>query len=119
MSPLVLVDAENVRRSTWPNVTREGLVELCAAWAKSNELDVVVVFDGPPPELEPRPRVRPVGTAGGETADEWIVREARALSERGESYWLVTSDRELRTLAGRDAEKTIGGGSFLRELQPS
>jgi len=112
----VLVDAENVRRSKWPNVPRERLVELCAAWAESNECDVVVVFDGSPPALEARARVRVVGTANGETADEWLVREARALVDRGDPFWLVTSDRELRSLAGPLAEKTIGGGSFLREL---
>jgi predicted RNA-binding protein with PIN domain len=116
VNPIVLVDAENVRRSTWPNVTRERLVELCAAWAEENGGDVLVVYDGPPPDVEPQGRVRVVGTSGGETADEWIVREARALAERGMSFRLVTSDRELRALAGSHAEETVGGGSFLREL---
>ena len=31
-------------------------------------------------------------------------------------YWLVTSDRELRELAGRGAERVIGGGTFANEL---
>jgi hypothetical protein len=47
-----------------------------------------------------------------ETADEWLIREAA----HHMPYWLVTSDRELRALAGRDAERVIGGGSFAREL---
>jgi hypothetical protein len=47
-----------------------------------------------------------------ETADEWLIREA----SRFEPYWLVTSDRELRDLAGSSAERLIGGGSFAREL---
>jgi len=47
-----------------------------------------------------------------ETADEWIVREAPAHAP----YWLVTSDRELRELAGPGAARVIGGGSFAREL---
>jgi predicted RNA-binding protein with PIN domain len=114
--PVVLVDAENVRRSKWPNVSRDRLVELCDAWAESNGRELVVVFDGPPPATAPSDRVRLVGAAPGETADEWLVREARALSERVERFWLVTSDRELRDLAGPYAQRTIGGGSFLREL---
>ena len=47
-----------------------------------------------------------------ETADEWLIREA----SRFAPYWLVTSDRELRELAGGEAERVIGGGSFAREL---
>jgi len=37
---LVLVDAENVRRSQWPNISEEELVELVREWAKrAAELD--------------------------------------------------------------------------------
>ena len=43
-----------------------------------------------------------------ETADEWLIREAPGFAP----YWLVTSDRELRELAGGGAERVIGGGSF-------
>ena len=67
----------------------------------------LVVFDGRAPvEADDV-----VGT-GGEIADDWIAREARSHAP----YWLVTSDRELRERAGRDAERVIGGGSFAREL---
>jgi hypothetical protein len=65
-----------------------------------------VVFDGDAP-------AGAVGT-GGESADDWIARRARELDG---SYWLVTSDRELRERAGRRAERMIGGGAFLRELR--
>ena len=54
-----------------------------------------------------------VGTKG-ESADDWLAREASAYGERGESFWLVTSDRELRRRAGSGAEKLVGGGSFAR-----
>lgn len=47
-----------------------------------------------------------------ETADEWLIREAARFAP----YWLVTSDRELRELAGPGAERVIGGGSFAKEL---
>ncbi|HYZ79138.1 MAG TPA: hypothetical protein VE596_17360 [Gaiellaceae bacterium] len=91
----VVVDAENVRRSVWPNVSRERLVELVHRWAEERGYDHLVVFEGE-----------------DESADDRIVREA----ERLDRYWLVTSDRELRRRAGDAAERVIGGGSFIREL---
>jgi hypothetical protein len=42
----VLVDANNVRRSVWPNVSGEELVERCRAWARAHGYEVVPVFDG-------------------------------------------------------------------------
>jgi hypothetical protein len=95
--PIVLVDAENVRRSAWPNVSREELVRLVDHWARREGVEARVVFEGT------------------ETADDRIAREAREL----DSYWLVTSDRGLRERAGARAERVIGGGSFLRQLRRS
>jgi hypothetical protein len=106
---VVLVDGENVRRSTWPNVGREALVGLCRDWAAREGLDLRLVFDGDAPSG--------AVPSGSESADDRIARDATELADRGEPYWLVTSDRELRARAGRPAERTIGGGSFLRELQ--
>jgi hypothetical protein len=102
---VVLVDARNVLRSRWPNVPEEELVDAVRTWAEREGLDPVIVFDGRAPDGG-------VGTVG-ETADDWIAREARALAE---AYWLVTSDRGLRERAGGGAERTIGGGAFLKEL---
>ena len=91
----VVVDAENVRRSIWPNVSGERLVELVRRWADERGYDYRVVFEG-----------------DDESADDRIVREVAGLDR----YWLVTSDRELRRRAGEHAERIIGGGSFVREL---
>ncbi|HXH96481.1 MAG TPA: hypothetical protein VNH40_04655 [Gaiellaceae bacterium] len=99
----VLVDAENVRRSRWPNLTREELVERCRDWAASERLAVLVVFDGPPPE-EASDLV-----AGVPSADGWLTAHAAEYTP----YWLVTSDRELRRRAGAQAERIVGGGAFL------
>jgi hypothetical protein len=110
----VLVDAENVRRSVWPNLTKAELCQRTAAWAERMGLTPVVVFDGPPPDCDANIEV--VGTKG-ESADDWLAREATAYGVRGESFWLVTSDRELRRRAGSGAERLVGGGSFARELQ--
>jgi predicted RNA-binding protein with PIN domain len=107
---IVLVDAPNVRRSLWPNLSPERLVELLARWAEAEGAAAIAVFDGPAPE--PVDGVEVVGT-GAESADDWITRKAAELSE---PYILVTSDRELRERAGGNAERIVGGGAFAREL---
>ena len=107
---LVIVDAENVRRSTWPNVPAGRLVELLDAWAAANDAEVLAVFDGRAPAGAAR--VDAIGTAS-ESADDWITRRVGDLDQ---PYVLVTSDRELRARAGARAAKIVGGGSFLREL---
>jgi predicted RNA-binding protein with PIN domain len=117
---VVLVDAENVRRSQWPNLSKSELVERCRAWAAAKGLNALVVFDGSPPdggtaEHDVDDRVAVAGS-GAESADDWLVRRAGELHDEGVSFWLVTSDRALRAEAGRHAEWSIGGGSFLQEL---
>jgi predicted RNA-binding protein with PIN domain len=92
----VLVDGENVRRSVWPNLSREELAELAEAWGAANGHDVVVVWEG------------------AETADDQIAREVTELEP---PIWVVTSDRELRRRVDPYAERVVGGGSFARELQ--
>ena len=112
----VLIDARNVLRSQWPNVPEDELVERCRAWAGRHGHDLVLVFDGAAPgevvgaELLDE-RMTLVGS-GRESADDWLAREAASYP----GAWLVTSDRELRARAGRDAARIVGGGSFLQEL---
>jgi predicted RNA-binding protein with PIN domain len=107
---IVLVDAPNVRRSLWPNLSPERLVELLARWAAAEGVEAIAVFDGPAPDAIAGVEV--VGT-GRESADDWIARRAAELDE---PYVLVTSDRELRQRAGGNAERVIGGGAFARKL---
>jgi predicted RNA-binding protein with PIN domain len=107
---IVLVDAPNVRRSLWPNLSPERLVELLARWAEAEGAEAIAVFDGPAPGAVAGVEV--VGT-GAESADDWITRKAAQLDE---PYVLVTSDRELRERAGSNAERVVGGGAFAREL---
>jgi hypothetical protein len=102
----VLVDAENVRRSRWPNLSKAGLVERVRDWAATEGLDLLVVFDGPPPENAPDL------VEGTPTADDWLAAHAAEHAP----YWLVTSDRGLRRRAGAKAERVIGGGAFLALL---
>jgi hypothetical protein len=104
----VIVDAENVRRSRWPNIAAGRLVELVRAWAEREGVRPVIVFDGRAPVAGDD-----VVGSGGESADDWIAREAAARAP----YWLVTSDRELRERAGAAATKVVGGGTFASEIQ--
>jgi hypothetical protein len=92
----VLVDAENVRRSLWPNLSPEDLTELSAAWGKAHSHEVVIVWEG------------------NETADDRIAREVKELEP---PVWVVTSDRELRRRVEPYAERILGGGGFARGLQ--
>jgi len=101
-APLVVIDAENVRRSTWPNLSKDELVKRARAWARSEGVPILIVFDGSPPEDAPD-----LIGSGGRTADDVIA-------DLEGPFWLVSSDRGLRERVRDRAEKIIGGGSFLR-----
>jgi hypothetical protein len=112
--PVVLVDARNVQRSRWPNFRAEELVRLIGEWADGRDVRAVAIFDGGAPG--PSGGVEVIGT-GAESADDWLIRETARLRAAGEPFWIVTSDRALRSAAGHGAERVIGGGSFAKELQ--
>jgi hypothetical protein len=103
---LVVVDAENTRRSQWPNLSREDLVRRVRAWAEQEGHEVIVVFDGAPPEDAS-------DLVGASNADDAIVELAPTL---GSPWWLVTSDRALRERVGDGPDRVIGGGSFVRTI---
>jgi hypothetical protein len=92
---IVLVDAENVRRSRWPNLGKDELERLCAEWARAHGHEVRVLWET------------------NETADDRIAREVRELDP---PVWVVTSDRGLRERVRDHADRIIGGGSFAGEL---
>jgi predicted RNA-binding protein with PIN domain len=91
----VLVDAENVRRSVWPNIARSQLEQRCQRWGSEHGHQVIVVWEGT------------------ETADDRIAWEVRQLSP---PVWVVTSDRELRERVADRVERIVGGGALAREL---
>jgi hypothetical protein len=103
---LVVVDAENVRRSLWPNLSRGELVARARRWAAREGHELLIVFDGEAPEQAPDVR-------GSVYADDEIVRIATAVDV---PCWLVTSDRGLRERVGDRAERVVGGGTFARLL---
>lgn len=105
-----------MRRSRWPNLSPDDLVERTCAWAAKEGVRAVVVFDGGRPADRFVDERCAVVHTGGEVADDWIARRAAELEEEGRRYWLVTSDRELRARAGGAAERTFGGGGFLGQI---
>jgi YacP-like NYN domain len=116
VEPVTLVDAENVRRSEWPNIGKEELVELVRAWAEATGAHALIVYDGDAPSAESDARLKVVGT-GAESADDRIARDAANLARSGRPYRLVTSDRGLRARAGAAADDLVGGGTFARMLR--
>ena len=103
----VIVDAENVRRSLWPNLSPEELVARTRAWAAREGNEAVIVFDGPAPE-------HAANLVSSSYADDEIVRLAQVAEP---PLWVVTSDRGLRERLAGTAERVIGGGSFARGLR--
>jgi hypothetical protein len=91
----VLVDAENVRRSLWPNMSREQLLERAQAWAEREGHEVRVVFEG------------------ARSADDVIADLAGELEQ---PFWVVTSDRGLRARLGDRPDRIVGGGTFARTI---
>jgi hypothetical protein len=104
-APLVVIDAENVRRSTWPNLSKQELVDRARDWARKEGVPLLIVFDGPAPE-----EADDLLGSDGRSADDVIA----ALDG---PFWLVSSDRGLRERVRDRAEKIIGGGSFLKRLR--
>ena len=103
---LVVVDAENVRRSRWPNLSREALVEHTRVWAAREGHDLLIVFDGEPPDAAP-------DLLGSRNADDAIVDLSAGLDR---PWWLVSSDRGLRVRLGQRPARVVGGGSFSRAI---
>jgi hypothetical protein len=99
------VDAENVRRSTWPNVSKAELVARSRAWAEREGAELLIVFDGDPPE-----EARDLLASGARSADDVIAG-------LDGPFTLVTSDRGLRERVGERAERLVGGGTFLRDIE--
>jgi hypothetical protein len=101
VTAIVLVDAENVRRSVWPNITRDELARLVHEWGVREGVSAEVVFEG-----------------RAESADDRIVARAAELSALGKQIWIATSDRELRNRVAPFAERLLGGGALARALLP-
>jgi predicted RNA-binding protein with PIN domain len=119
--PVAIVDARNVLRSRWPNLKEDWFLGRVCAWAESEGVRALVVFDGRAPggivgESKLDGRTTVVGTRG-RIADDWIAEQAPELAAGGRRLWLVTSDRCLRARVAAHVERTIGGGAFAGTLE--
>jgi hypothetical protein len=103
---VVIVDAENVRRSVWPNLSHEELVRRARAWAGREGHDLRIVFDTAPPEDAS-------DLVGSDYADDEIVR---LVNEIEGPVWVVSSDRGLHDRLRERVDRIIGGGRFARSL---
>jgi hypothetical protein len=117
--PTLVVDARNVMRSRWPNLSEGRVIDLTRAWAEREGFSALIVFDGNPSgfatgvsELDERSRV--VGAGG--SADDWIADRAELLARNGARVWLVSSDRGLRQRVEPFVDRCLGGGSFAAQL---
>jgi hypothetical protein len=103
---LVVVDAENVRRSRWPNISREELIDRAREWAAREGHELLIVFDGASPEDAQ-------DLVSSPDADDAIVALAAELDG---PWWLVSSDRRLRERVRDAPARIVGGGSFVRAI---
>lgn len=132
---LVLVDGTNIahalawtgsaapragggRRAAVEDAARR-LVDASVGWAARADVDVLVTFDGAGPfgagELRCSPSAVVVGT-GSRDADSVLEDHASATCRSGGRWWLVTSDRALREVAGAGADRVLGARAWLREI---
>ncbi len=94
---MVLVDAENVRRSKWPNLARDDLEKRVARWAEANDVDAEVVWEG------------------ATTADDEIARRVAADDDPA-ALVVVTSDRNLAERVREHGAEVQTAGGFRRRL---
>ncbi|HXV58301.1 MAG TPA: hypothetical protein VD704_10575 [Gaiellaceae bacterium] len=113
---VVLVDAQNVMRSRWPNLPEDRFVAAVRTWAGREGVRAVLVFDGRAPAVPGGEHLDAVGS-GARSADDVIAEEAERLAAAGVRVHLVTSDRELRGRAAPFAERITGGGAFAGTLE--
>lgn len=95
-----------MRRSLWPNLSREELVERARTWAADEGHELRIVFDGEAPE-------QAADLVSSRYGDDEIVRLANELRA---PVCVVTSDRALRARLPESVVRVVGGGSFARLL---
>lgn len=130
MSIVVVIDGSNVARcAAWRAVAqtkvehdlRRKLVDAVAGWiaAAPDADEVQLVFDGAGPWAAGETQITPVVTvigSGARSGDEIVMSIARERVDGGDDLWIVSSDREVREVAGASAHRDIDSDSFVRVI---
>jgi hypothetical protein len=133
VSIVVVIDGSNVARcSAWRAVAnttvehelRRKLVDAVAGWvaAASDADEVQLVFDGAGPWAAGPTKITPAVTvigSGKRSGDELMISIARDRFGSGDDLWIVSSDREVRDIAGASAHRDLDADSFVRVIQQS
>jgi predicted RNA-binding protein with PIN domain len=122
--PLIVVDGNNVMGSRPDGWWRDRagaarrLVEQIGTWAERTGQDVLVVFDGPPPDglvVPPRVDVRFARRRGRDAADDEIAALVAAHPAPGRLR-VVTSDAGLARRVREHGAEVVGARWLLDQL---
>ena len=79
----LFVDARNVLRSRWPNLAEDEFVGLAEAWGERHGAELCSSSTGTRPQARSALTARERTTGpGGESADDWLIRDAPSVSGR-------------------------------------
>ncbi|HDJ23309.1 MAG TPA: hypothetical protein ENF17_05410 [Candidatus Aminicenantes bacterium] len=101
--------------------SREWVVEILLIFQKIKKTKVIIVFDGPPQaELEEmaqsNDRLEVLFPPPGEKADKVII-DILANRTNKKNFWVITTDREIRTKARELGFKSLASAEFAQELK--
>ncbi len=127
MRERVIIDGNNLLhalREHGPigSVGRETMVRMIERWSRQKQIDVTVVFDGPPPKGGLAQQMSPAGMtvrfSAPATADDLIVSAIQD-EKHPASLRIISSDSAIRHAAGYRKCRCTNAASFIAELFPT
>jgi predicted RNA-binding protein with PIN domain len=120
---ILIIDGYNVlkyrhEKSHLNQDEREQFIALLKRYAALKKIEVSVIFDGGPlgwPDRETHGLVRVIYTGKKETADEYIINYCER--HKGGDIVVVSSDREIKKVAGKMGIEAISAAEFYRFLK--
>ncbi len=102
-------------------VSRHELVKRLLAFQQIHKTRILLVFDGPPDSSIPQiidssPLFQVFFPERGKSADA-IIKKLIAKETDTRQFFVVSSDRELRTFARKNSAKELNSREFQRELK--
>lgn len=122
---ILIVDGYNILKRQHgvrliDDAMRRNFIHAIAAYARQSSNKVVLVFDGHPPENSTERyghAIQVIYSGARETADDYIKRYIT--QHKTKDLMLVTSDRELNSIADRSAIPSLDAHEFMRVLRYS